>query len=170
MSIKLGILASSQQQAAALLLDVYPGAAAAYSLRKLRTAYTGFCCQVRRSSDNTTQDINFVGNVIDTTSLLTFCGAGNGFVSIWYDQSGNGRNANNATLADQPQIVNSGSVISVNSKPSLQIDTTDFLSFTAINLVGASKTTFGVIKRNSGTSNFFIYGGGVSHYYFSNIT
>jgi hypothetical protein len=170
MSIKLGILASSIQQAAPLLLDLYPGAAAAYSIRKLRTAYTGSCIQVRRSSDNATQDINFVGNSIDTTTLLTFCGAGNGFISIWYDQSGNARDASNATLANQPQIVNSGSVITVNSKPSLQIDTTDFLSLSTINLVGTSKTTFGVIKRNTGTSNFFVYGGGVSHYYFGNIT
>ena len=168
MSIKLGFLASSQQQAAPLLLDVYPGAAAAYSLRKLRTAYAGFCCQVRRSSDNATQDINFVGNVIDTTSLITFCGAGNGFISIWYDQSGNGIDASNATLSNQPQIVNAGSVILVNSKPALQIDTTDFLSLSSIFL--PIKTTFGVIKRNTGTGNFFIYGGGVSHYYFGSIT
>ena len=132
MSLKLGLLASSQQQGAPGLLDTYPGAAAAYSLRKLRTAYAGFCCQVRRSSDNATQNINFVGNVIDTTSLLTFCGGANGFVSIWYDQSGNGNDASNATLANQPQIVNAGSVILVNSKPALQIDATDFLSLSSI--------------------------------------
>jgi len=151
-----------------LLLDTYSGAAAAYSLRKLRTAYAGSTIRVRRSSDNTETDIGFVANALDTASLLTFCGAGNGFVTTWYDQSGNGINASNATLANQPQIVNAGSVISVNSKPSLQIDTTDFLSLSSIFL--PIKTTFGVIKRNTGTGNFFIYGGGVSHYYFGSIT
>ena len=35
------------------LLDSYPNATAAYSLRKLRRAYTGDSIEVRRSSDNT---------------------------------------------------------------------------------------------------------------------
>ena len=151
-----------------LLLDTYSGAAAAYSLRKLRTAYTGAAIRVRRSSDNTETDIGFSGSGLDTTTLTTFVGAGNGNVVTWYDQSGNGKDASNATLADQPQIVNAGSVILVNSKPALQIDTTDFLSLSSIFF--PIKTTFGVIKRNSGTGNFFIYGGGVSHYYFGSIT
>jgi len=42
MSLNLGIIASSRTASATpLLLDVYPTAAAAYSLRKLRTLYTG---------------------------------------------------------------------------------------------------------------------------------
>lgn len=106
-----------------LLLDDYPNAAAAYSVRKLRTAYTGSAIRVRRSSDNTESDIGFTatGN-LDTTSLTSFCGAGNGFVTTWYDQSGNARNATQTTAANQPQIVSSGSVINENSKPSLQFD------------------------------------------------
>jgi hypothetical protein len=87
---------------------LYPNAAAAYSLRKLRTAYSGSAIRVRRSSDNTEQDIGFVSGNLDTVSLLAFCGVGNGFVTTWYDQSGNARNATQATAANQPQIVNSG--------------------------------------------------------------
>ena len=105
------------------LLDLFPNAAAAYSLRKLRSAYTGNCIRVRRSSDNTEQDIGFnvVGN-LDTTSLTSFCGSSNGFVTTWYDQSGNSNNATQTTASNQPQIVSSGSVILVNSLPSLQFD------------------------------------------------
>jgi len=104
-----------------LLLDLYPNAAAAYSLRLLRTAYTGSAIRVRRSSDNTEQDIGFSGSgELDTSSLTSFCGSGNGFVTTWYDQSGNARNATQTTATNQPQIVSSGSVINVNSKPSLQ--------------------------------------------------
>jgi hypothetical protein len=58
----------------ALLLDLYPSAAVAYSLRKLRTAYSGNAIRVRRSSDNTEQDIGFVGNELDTTTMLDFVG------------------------------------------------------------------------------------------------
>lgn len=101
-----------------LLLDIYPNAAAAYSLRKLRTAYTGSAIRVRRSSDNTETDIGFnnAGD-LDTSALATFVGNGNGFVSTWYDQSGNNRNATQTTQADQPQIVRNGLILTVNSKP-----------------------------------------------------
>jgi hypothetical protein len=110
---------------AALLLDAFPNAAAAYSLRKLRAAYTGSAIRVRRSSDNTEQDIGFNGsNGLDTTALATFVGAGNGFVTTWYDQSGNGRDVTQTSSANQPQIVNSGSVILENGKPAVQFNGT----------------------------------------------
>lgn len=94
-----------------LLLDTYTGAAAAYSLRKLRSAYSGNAIRVRRSSDNIEQDIGFVGNDLDMSSLTTFCGSGNGFVAKWYDQSGNTNDASQTTAANQAQIVSSGSIV-----------------------------------------------------------
>jgi hypothetical protein len=103
---------------ASFLLDLYP-ATAAYSVRKLRTAYTGACIRVRRSSDNAEQDIGFVGVDLDTASLLSFVGAGNGFVTAWYDQSGSGFNANQTSSSNQPRIVNAGVVHFVNGKPAL---------------------------------------------------
>ena len=112
-----GILARGGTPPAALLLDTYTGASAAYSLRLLRTAYTGNCIRVRRSSDNAEQDFGFVANVLDTASLLTFCGVGNGFVTTWYDQSGNANNGTQATAANQPQIVVSGVVNNIGGKP-----------------------------------------------------
>jgi hypothetical protein len=94
-----------------LLLDLFPNATVAYSLRKLRSAYSGNCIRVRRSSDNTEQNIGFVGNDLDTASLLTFCGAGNGFITTWYDQSTNANNSTQATAATQAQIVASGALV-----------------------------------------------------------
>jgi hypothetical protein len=102
-----------------LLLDLYPNAAAAYSLRQLRTGVTNVV-RVRRSSDNTEQD--FTATQVTNGTLTTFCGAGNGFVTTWYDQSGNGRNATQTTTANQPQIVSSGSLLTDNSKPCLQFN------------------------------------------------
>jgi Alpha-L-arabinofuranosidase B, catalytic/Concanavalin A-like lectin/glucanases superfamily len=83
---------------------------AAWSVRKVRSAYAGNCIKVRRSSDNATQNIGFVAGVLDTASMLTFVGAGNGFIDTWYDQSGNGYNATQATAANQPRIVTSGAL------------------------------------------------------------
>jgi hypothetical protein len=104
-------LASLAPPAPSLLLDIYPSAAVAYSLRKLRTDYSGNAIRVRRSSDNTEQNIGFSGNDLDTASLLTFCGVGNGFITTWYDQSTNANNATQATAANQAQIVASGALI-----------------------------------------------------------
>jgi len=102
-----------------LLLDTYSGAAAAYSLRKLRTAYTGSAIRVRRSIDNTETDIGFVNNQLDTATLTTFCGIGNGFVTIWYDQSGNAKHASNTNTSLQPYVYYLGAVTTRNSKPTL---------------------------------------------------
>jgi hypothetical protein len=59
-----------------LALDILSTAsAAAYSLRKLRTAYTGPAIRVRRDSDNAEQDIGFTASGdLDTTALLAFGG------------------------------------------------------------------------------------------------
>jgi hypothetical protein len=93
------------------LLNTYTNAYIGFSMFKLRSAYAGSCLRVRRSSDNTEQDIGFVNNYLDTASLLTFVGANNGFVVTWYDQSGNTRDLSRATAVNQPQIVASGSLI-----------------------------------------------------------
>jgi hypothetical protein len=117
---QLGLIGS---QAVGLFLDTYPNAAAAYSLRKLRAAYTGNAIRVRRT-DLAESDIGFTAaGDLDTTALLAFTGTGalnNGFVTTWYDQSGNGRDVIQTTAVSQPQIVISGSVILNNTKPSIQ--------------------------------------------------
>ena len=45
-----------------------------------------------------------------------------GFVTTWYDQSGNGYNATQATAANQPKIVSSGSLVTENGKAALDFD------------------------------------------------
>jgi hypothetical protein len=141
------------------LLDTYSGAAAAYSAaRRLATAYTGSLIRVRRSSDNTEQDIGYTaGNVLDESALTTFVGAGNGFVTTWYDQSGNGNNAVQSTAANQPQIVSSGTINKQSglsgSQPALSFDgVNDFMDFTSL-VTTTNYTAFVAAKRlNSGLS------------------
>ena len=101
-----------------LLLDLYPNAAVAYSLRKLRSDYTGACVRVRRSSDNAEQDIGFVANELDTASLLAFVGAGSGFVSSLYDNF-NSYNQTSSISTTQPQIVTNGVIDTNGLKPTL---------------------------------------------------
>jgi hypothetical protein len=75
--------------------------AVSYSLRQTSTSYLGSAIRVRRSSDNSEQDIGFSGGELDQVSLLAFVGRGNGFVAVWYNQSGLGRNATQTTLSNQ---------------------------------------------------------------------
>ena len=115
-----GIIASMKKVGgappASLLLDTYSGAVVAYSLRKLSNTYTGNCIRVRRSSDNAEQDFGFSSGVLDTASLLTFVGAGSGFLVTWYDQSGSGKNAVQSSAALQNRIVRLGSLITMTGK------------------------------------------------------
>ena len=92
------------------MLDTITGASCAFSMRKVRAAYSGNCLKVRRSSDNTTQDIGFSGGWLDESAVTTFVGANDGFVDTWYDQSGNGFNAVQATTSSQPRLVSSGTI------------------------------------------------------------
>jgi hypothetical protein len=93
-------------------------AKAAYGLRRLYTSWTGAAIRVRRSSDDAEADIGFKANGdLNTTALLAFCGSGDGFVTTWYDQSGNGHHATQGTAANQPQIVSNGVIETQNGRP-----------------------------------------------------
>ena len=107
-----------------LPLDI-AGAVAAYSLRALASAYTGNVARVRRSSDNTEQD--FTAAQVTDGTLTTFCGAGNGFVRTWYDQSGNGYHMVQTTTTAQPLVVASGTLQTLSAKPTLVFDGTNDL-------------------------------------------
>jgi len=130
------------------LLDTYSGAAAAYSLRLLDSSYVGSAIRVRRSSDNTEQDIGFnVFGELDTVSLTAFASTGDAFVKTWYDQSGSSNDATQTTTANQPKIVSSGAVVTNNGKPSLNFKAGDFMADTTWN--GASTTyIFNVLQSN----------------------
>jgi hypothetical protein len=88
---------------AGILDDVSTSASAAYSSRKLRDAYAGSALRLRRSSDNVEADFGFVGAYLDEAAITTWLASSTGYVTTWYDQSGNsGRNYVQATESLQP--------------------------------------------------------------------
>jgi hypothetical protein len=136
------------------LLDTYSGASIAYSLRKLSSTYTGNCIRVRRGSDNAETNIGFVNNILDTASLLTFVGAGSGFVTTWYDQSGNAKDATQTIAINQPRIVNAGNLDLVNGKAALLGDgSNDTLRNTTLSLSNPS-SIFTVVDKVGTSGNF----------------
>lgn len=147
---------------AALLLDTYSGAAVAYSAaRRLRTAYTGSLIRVRRSSDNAEQDIGYnANNLLDESALTTFVGANNGFVTTWYDQSGNAKNTTQATAANQPRIVSSGTVIKRLGKPSINFGYSNIntnLKNTSLTFNASDICIVGVANKDSSSVSSFTY-------------
>jgi hypothetical protein len=114
--------------------DDIPNITAAYSTRRLLTAYTGNLLRIRRSSDNAEQDFGYDDDGhLDTAAIATFIGSGSGYIVTWYDQGGGGHNATQATAAAQPLYVASGQ----NGRPVVRGDgTNDFLGNPAMSWSG----------------------------------
>ena len=149
-----------------LLLDNYPGAHRAYSVRKLSKNYSGYAMKVREGSGmDYTADVAFdddgfvsasskiynaTGGGDDGDSLAEFIPSSDGFVHTWYDQSGEGSNATDAagspTIANQPKIYSSGSLItdvtSGTARAALEFDVADRLNFSNSGLAHGSLAVF----------------------------
>lgn len=145
--------ASIAARSGGYLLDTYSGAAAAYSLRQLSSSYSDNAIKVRRSSDNAEADIRFVNGELDTTGLANHCGSSDGFVSVWYDQSSNTRNATQPTAAGQPKIYDGTTgVVTENGKPAAQFDgSDDFFESSAFSISDGSVAAAFVFTGGLGT-------------------
>ena len=133
------------------LLDDYPGAAAAYSLRRLDSTYTGSSIRVRRASDNAEQDIGFNDNELDTSALATFCAGTNGFVKTWYSQT-KSNDATQTSTGSQPKIYDSATgVVTENGKPALAFSSSFFqIAITA----SAGNISAFAVTTNTATNSF----------------
>ena len=146
-------------------LDSLPASTAAYSVRRLRAAYTGPLLRVRRSSDNAEQDIGYtIGGHLDRAALTAFCGSLSCFVRTWFDQSGNGRDAIQTTAANQPRIVNAGTIETMSNRSSLRFlaASSASLSLTSSPLNGLSATHINVVgmyPADQGWARLFDLGG-----------
>lgn len=144
------------------IANVFSNAISAYSLRiPAGSSYNGSLIRVRRSSDNAELDFGAVANqdtngnrFLDTTALLAWLTTNSGFVTTWYDQSGNGRHATQTNTTLQPRIVNAGVVdtYSGSSLPCLRA-TANGQCLNISSLVGASQTygTISVIWAETAT-------------------
>jgi len=111
---------------APLVDTVGVAAARGYSVRRLRAAYAGSALRVRRSSDDTESDVGFIaGGDLDATALLSFCGAGDGYVVTIYDQSGNGLDLTQPITTKQAKLVTTGVLHTLNGRPVLLFDGVD---------------------------------------------
>ena len=143
-----GILAANIEKVNGLTFATAPAITAplaAYSVRLLDTAvgvptYTGSAMRVREDSGDTETDIGFDTNGdLDTAAIATHCGTANGFVVTWYDQSGNGNDAEQPTAggaALQPKIYDgtTQAVITKQGKPCVYFGVTSTANLSAGNI------------------------------------
>jgi len=129
------------------LLTTYPNASVAYSVRLLREAYTGNLITVRRASDDATS--GFTESQINDGSLASFCSGTNGFVTTWHDQSGNANDATQTTHANQPQIVTSGVVNTLNGRPCLTYNNSGSTNLNIGTRITDVTSVFEVLKIDS---------------------
>jgi hypothetical protein len=104
--------ASASGPAQALLLDEYPDAYAAYSLRRMRSDYSGPAIRVRRSSDGAEQDFGFTtSGILDTESIESWLAGSDGLVLKWYSQLESHPALVPDTGTDPPLIARAGTVV-----------------------------------------------------------
>jgi hypothetical protein len=72
-----------------------------------------------------------------------------GFVETWYDQSGNGNDAVQATAGNQPKIVNAGALVVDSSIAGLDFDGGDFLTASSVSGLEGSISMFAVSVRDA---------------------
>jgi len=154
------------------VLDDYPGATAAYSLRRLSSSWTGPAIRVKRQFTFDELDIGFKENGdLDTEALIDFSeGEAALFVDTLYDQTGNGFDAV-SQLTFGPRIVNSnGTIVFLESKPSMVFDGVNDETLATDLLTEFDNTDFlvNVVYGEGGGSNAFAMGstGSVPRLYF----
>ena len=147
------------------LFDSYPNATLAYSLRQLNQPYTGNALRVREDGSNTETDIGFdINGELDVASIISHCGSNNGYVTTWYDQSGNTNNATQSLANDQPLIYNGSSINETNGKPSLSFSGGRIL---LINNPVTTATNFLLSAVNTAQANQFPWGGSDSFLFYA---
>ena len=117
-------------------------ASASYSLRKMSTAYTGplvritigtnyydvypdatsglFATTSPISAAMTTYNAAIASASVNALSTIITAGTTTATVVIWYDQSGNANNVIQATTANQPRIINQGTIETLNGMPTMR--------------------------------------------------
>jgi len=140
----------------AYLRSIPSGALSAWGFRRVTNRSN--CLRVRRSSDSAEQDIGFVGKWIDAASLLTFVGAGNGFVTKLYTDDA-ATDFAQATTANQPQIVASGSPVNVRYAATLSFDGTNDMLASADVAFGAQVTAIISLLSYGGLNKAMFFSG-----------
>jgi hypothetical protein len=149
-------------------LYLYKDAILLLGQRRLNPAYQGPCMRVQRTSDNAQLDLYFKGDDLDMGALNIFKSATTRIIT-WYDQSGNGNNATQSTIANAPDIIlanipiNSNNVTNQEHKPSINFGgpdsaTSQWLQLPSGFLNQATRLSFFISWLNYTRNNGGVFG------------
>jgi len=157
------------------LLDLYPNAVAAYSVRLLKIDYTGALVRIRKDTAGQPEkdfypDSNNELSLDSSdggTTLGSWIGSNDGYVVTWYSQTGS-NDATQSSASAQPKIISGGALITDNGKAAIEFDgvndvfpidlgtpfTTEFSGFTVSNRSDSLTDDRSLYTLNkSGTAN-----------------
>ena len=111
------------------LLNTHGNARAAYSLRKLRSGFSGPVVKIRRGSDNKTKEIGFnEKGWIDVKQVESFVGQSDGYVVAWYGQVEGTPSLSQESQSRQPIIARNGRVLTnAEQRPTLKFEPSRYL-------------------------------------------
>jgi hypothetical protein len=153
-----GIL-RGQYTASSLIADIVGDGAYAYSLDIVVAAYEGNnVIEVYNQTTASTTYIGTVNGVLDTATLLSFAGANTVTVRRIYDQL-EGPAFYQPTTAQQPIIVDSGTLVTIHGKPAVYFDGVNHYMYTetAISTIVQPVTYACVFKFDKTTSKAITY-------------
>jgi len=159
----------------AYLLDDYPNASAAYSVRLLSSTYSGALVRIRKDTGGQPEkdfypDANNELSLDSSdggTTLGSWIGSNDGYVVTWYSQTGS-NDATQSSASAQPKIISGGALITDNGKAAIEFDgvndvfpidlgtpfTTEFSAFSVSNRSDSSTDDRSLYTLNkSGTAN-----------------
>ena len=148
------------------LLDTYSGAAAAYSLRKLSSTYTGDAVEVYNGSSYADIGFNVFGE-LDTVALASHCGSNDGFVSKWYDQAGS-NDATQTTTANMPKIYDGTTGVELKNARPIMINTNGNAHLVSSLQINGGTHVFHVQGITTTYPLCISLGGGFAYYMYGN--
>ena len=151
---------SATASSATFLLDQYPGAAAAYSIRLLNASYSGALVRIRKDTGgqpekdfyaDSNNELSLNSSDGGGTTLGSWIGGNDGYVVTWYDQSGNsGRDVTNSTASTQPKLLTAG-VFETNDNGNIAVNyaSGNYLRVTGVTGISTTNVEIYTVFQNS---------------------
>lgn len=136
------------------VLGEHLDAEAMYALDKMYSSYSGPAIRVRRDIDNVEMNVGFTNEgTLDVDALFNHCKGANGFVSVWYNQSGNGIELTQPIAGWQGKIYDEvAGVLTQGDKPSVMFNSAQFMRHYLDNNITGDMFFSGVFSKYNNTT------------------
>lgn len=159
---------SATASSATFLLDEYPGAAAAYSIRLLNGSYSGPLVRIRKDTGGQPEkdfypdfnnELSLNSGDGGGTTLGSWIGSNNGYVVTWYSQAGiSGRDVTNSTASTQPKLLTAG-VFETNDNGNIALNyaSGNFLRVTGVTGISTTNNEVYTVFENDSIRGVLFY-------------